>query len=43
MAKTMLARLGVKIATMTTASTKPGTVWNNSVKRITASSTQPPA
>ena len=42
MAKTMLVRLGVKMATITTASTKPGTVWNSSVKRMIASSTQPP-
>ena len=43
MAATMLAMEGVKIATSTTASTKLGTVWKNSVKRIATSSTSPPA
>ena len=42
MAATMVVRLGVKMATSTTASTKLGMVWNSSVKRMMASSTLPP-
>src|SRR5471032_668809 len=43
MAATIEAMLGEKIATRTTASRKLGTVWKNSVKRMMASSTAPPA
>ena len=34
---------GCRIATSTIASAKEGIVWKNSVKRISASSTKPPA
>ena len=40
MAATIEPRLGEKIATSTTARTKLGTVWKNSVKRMIASSMQ---
>ena len=43
MAATMEVSDGVKIATSTTARMKDGTVWKSPVKRMTMSSTQPPA
>ena len=42
MATTIDTIEGCRMATSTTASTKIGMVWKNSVKRISASSTLPP-
>ena len=42
-ASTMEAIVGCRMATMTIASAKLGMVWKNSVKRMRASSTSPPA